>query len=505
MTGGVLDRRLAAISSVVVLGAIMSILDTTIVNVAIDALGRDFHAPLSTIQWVSTGYMLALATVIPLTGWGSERFGTKRLFLLSVFLFMVGSALCGAAWSAESLIVFRVIQGLGGGMIMPVGMTIMTQAAGPQRVARVMSVIGVPMLLAPVIGPVLGGWLVDDVSWRWIFYVNIPVGILALVLAVKILDADQPKRHHRLDVVGLALLSPGLAALVYGLAETASAGGLGQPSVLVSLGAGVVLITLFVFHALRTAEPLLDMRLFKSRGFTASASSFFLLGGALFGAMILIPLYYQVVRGETALAAGLLMAPQGLGAAITMPISGRITDRNGPKRIVLLGIFVLMAATIPFALLSESTPYWLLAGTLFVRGIGLGMTMMPAMSAAYQELDRSQVPKATTTMNILNRVGGSVGTALLAVVLQHQITNALPAGSGGVGTASALPDSVREQVAPALSGAFGNTFWWAFALSAVAIIPALLLPRRRPATPVSEAERERRDEEAAAEVLLDVA
>src|SRR3954465_15776489 len=232
MTGGVLDRRLAAISSVVILGAIMSILDTTIVNVAIDALGRAFHAPLSTVQWVSTGYMLALATVIPLTGWGSERFGTKRLFLLSVFLFLVGSALCGAAWSAESLIFFRVIQGLGGGMIMPVGMTIMTQAAGPQRVAGVMSVIGVPMLLAPVIGPVLGGWLVDDVSWRWIFYVNIPVGILALVLAFRILETDRPQRHPKLDVLGLALLSPGLAALVYGLAETASNGGLAAPTVL---------------------------------------------------------------------------------------------------------------------------------------------------------------------------------------------------------------------------------------------------------------------------------
>jgi EmrB/QacA subfamily drug resistance transporter len=502
---GVLDRRLAAISSVVILGAIMSILDTTIVNVAIDALAREFNASLSTIQWVSTGYMLALATVIPLTGWGADRFGTKRLFMLSVGLFLIGSALCGLSWSAESLIVFRVIQGLGGGMIMPVGMTILTQAAGPQRVGRVMSVIGVPMLLAPVVGPVLGGWLVDDVSWRWIFYVNVPVGIVALILAWRILETDRPQAHHKLDLLGLLLLSPGLAALVYGLAEMASNGGLGSASVLGSLGAGIVLITLFVFHALRTTEPLLDLRLFKSRGFSAGAATFFLLGGALFGAMILIPLYYQVVRGESALAAGLLMAPQGLGAAVAMPLSGRFTDRRGAGKVVIAGIIVLLIATIPFTQVSTTTPYWLLAGTLFVRGIGLGMTMMPAMSAAYQTLERSAVPRATTTLNILNRVGGSIGTALLAVVLQHQITSSLPAGGAvsGIGAATELPAALQARIAPLLADAFGTTFWWAFALAAIGLVPALLLPRRAPTPPDGLSAREL-EEEAREEAIAEL-
>ncbi len=171
-----LDAGVLAIAGVVVLGAVMSILDTTIVNVAIDALSREFHTTLSTIQWVSTGYMLALATVIPLTGWAADRFGTKRLYIVSIVLFLAGSALSGMAWSAGSLIAFRVLQGLGGGMIMPAGMTIMTRAAGPTRVGRVMSIVGVPMLLGPVLGPILGGWLVDDISWRWIFYVNLPIG-----------------------------------------------------------------------------------------------------------------------------------------------------------------------------------------------------------------------------------------------------------------------------------------------------------------------------------------
>src|SRR3954468_23134491 len=208
-----LDRRLLMISSVVVLGAIMSILDTTVVNVAINTLARDFNTELSTIQWIVTGYTLALATVIPITGWAADRFGTKRLYILSLGLFLAGSTLSGLAWSAESLILFRVLQGLGGGMLMPAGMTILTRAAGPGRVGRVMSIIGVPMLLGPILGPILGGWLVDDVSWRWIFYINIPIGVLVLLLAGRVLPKDQPQPAHRLDVLGLALLSPGLALL----------------------------------------------------------------------------------------------------------------------------------------------------------------------------------------------------------------------------------------------------------------------------------------------------
>src|SRR5215211_660459 len=206
-SGGALDRRLLMVSSVVVLGAVMSILDTTVVNVAINQLAQEFDATLPTIQWIVTGYTLALATVIPLTGWAADRFGTKRLYLISIVLFVAGSALSGMAWSAESLIGFRILQGLGGGMIMPAGMTILTRAAGPQRVGRVMAIIGVPMLLAPILGPILGGWLVDDVSWRWIFFINLPIGIVALVAALRILPRDKPKPAEKLDWQGLLMLS----------------------------------------------------------------------------------------------------------------------------------------------------------------------------------------------------------------------------------------------------------------------------------------------------------
>src|SRR6201991_4680011 len=247
-----LDRRLLMIASVVVLGAIMSILDTTVVNVAINTLARDFETDLPTIQWIVTGYTLALATVIPISGWAADRFGTKRLYMLSIGLFVAGSALSGLAWSAGSLIGFRVLQGLGGGMLMPCGMTILMRAAGPQRVGRVMAIIGVPMLLGPILGPILGGWLVDDISWRWIFYINVPIGIVALIASRRILPRDVPQAEHKLDVLGLALLSPGLALLIYGLAETATQGGLGATRVLLPMLAGAALIAGFVMHALRT-------------------------------------------------------------------------------------------------------------------------------------------------------------------------------------------------------------------------------------------------------------
>jgi EmrB/QacA subfamily drug resistance transporter len=471
-----LGREVWVVASVVTVGMIMSILDTTIVNVALETLSSQLNASLSTIQWVSTGYMLALAIVIPLTGWMSERFGAKRVWMTSVALFGLGSVLCGFAWSAGSLIFFRVLQGFGGGMIMPVGMSLMTQTAGPRRVGRVMSVIGVPILLGPILGPVIGGLIVDSISWRWIFFVNIPIVAVALVLAARLLHADAGRADAgRLDWLGLGLLSPGLAGIVFGLSETETHGGLSAPIAWAPIVAGVVLVGLFVRHAWRAPRPLIDVRLFRSVGFSAAASTTFLLGGALFGAMIVLPLYYQVARGESALTAGLLMAPQGFGAALAMPIAGRLTDRIGGGRVALVGLIVMTAGSIPFAFIGSATSYTLLAAMLVVRGIGMGATMMPSMAAAYATLDRGQIPRATSALNVLQRVGGSIGTALLAVVLQHQILSGLGGQGGGQGTLQRLPDTVRARVADPLAKAFAHTFWWAVALGVVALIPTAIL------------------------------
>jgi len=476
-----LDRRLLAIASVVVLGAIMSILDTTVVNVAINTLARDFDTDLATIQWIVTGYTLALASVIPITGWAADRFGTKRLYILAILLFVAGSALCGAAWSAESLIFFRVLQGLGGGMLMPAGMTILTRAAGPGRVGRVMAIIGVPMMLGPILGPILGGWLVDDFSWRWIFFINLPIGIVAFALSLRILDKDEPQAAERLDVLGLALLSPGLALAIYGLAESASHGGFRAVGVLAPMLIGFALIIGFVFHALRTPHALIDMRLFKNRTFAVASGTLMLMIISVFGAMLLLPLYLQAVRGESAFDSGLLLAPQGIGAMIAMPIAGQLADKTGIGKLVIPGLFVIGLTFVGLTQLTGDTSYWTLSAILFFQGIGMGFTMMPLMTGALQTLRRIQVARASTTLNIIQQVGASIGTAVMSVILTVALRDLFPQGTGGTdtglgGTGANLPLEVRDL----LTTAFTHTFWWATALIVPALIAAFLLPRRKP-------------------------
>jgi EmrB/QacA subfamily drug resistance transporter len=481
--GPVLDREILVLGGAVVIGMILAVLDATIVNVAIPTLGSDLGTSISTIQWVMTGYLLAFASVIPLSGWATERFGTKRVWIASLLVFLAGSALAGAAWSIGALIVFRIVQGFGAGLIMPVGQTILATAAGPQRMGRVMSVIGVPILLAPIFGPVIGGAIVEGASWRWIFFVNLPVGAVAVALASRLLPHAAPRGMDRLDLRGLALLSPGLAIFVYGMSE-AGAGGFGTSRAVTGIAVGLALIAVFIAYAWRRGRrALIDVTLFARRGFAAAAGTNLLVGIALFGALILLPLYYQLVRGESPLATGLLLAPQGLGAALAMPIAGRLTDELGARIVVPTGVLIALVGTAAFTQVGAETSYAVLAVALFVIGLGLGSTIVPSMAVAYQSVPRESVADATSTINVIQRVAGSVGTALLAVVLQRSIAGNVPGVESGVGALAALPDSRRAQVAPALADAFGTTFWVALGLVAAALVPALLLPSRRSQEP----------------------
>ncbi|WP_433177034.1 DHA2 family efflux MFS transporter permease subunit [Actinoallomurus sp. CA-150999] len=449
-----LDPALVRLALVLMLGAVAAGLDMTIVTVAIGTLGRHFHASVATIQWVSTGYLLALSMVIPLTGWSVERFGARRMWLVSLALFLGGSVLCGAAWSIGSLIVFRVLQGVGGGMLLPLVRTILAQAAGRERMGRAMTFVVVPGSVAPALGPVLGGLLVD-VNWRWAFFVNVPICLLAIALAWRVVPRGERQSAGRLDALGLALLSVGLAAVVYGLSEAGNRGGFTSGPVVGALAAGVTLLAAYAVHALRTRiTPIIDVRLFRVRSFSAASVLGLLLGASLFGAMFLVPLYYQDVRGTGVLEAGLLLAPRAVGSAVAMFFVGRLVDRTGAERAVTLaGMALAVAGTVPFALAGPQTSRWLLGVALFVAGLGIGTVLLTAMTATYRGLSASQLAPATSASRIMQQIGGSFGTVLLALVLQHQST---------MHTASA---------------AFRQTFVWSLALTTLALIPAFLLPR----------------------------
>jgi EmrB/QacA subfamily drug resistance transporter len=479
-----LTGEIVTLAAVVVLGSIMTILDATIVNVALPTLGREFGASISVIQWVPTIYLLAFASVIPLTGWASERFGARRVWLVSLGAFMLGSLLCGLSGSVTELIVFRVLQGLGGGMIMPVGQAILARAAGPARIGRVMSIVGVPLLLGPVAGPVIGGAIVGSTTWRWIFFVNLPVGAVALALALWLLPAAAPRPGARLDTRGLVLASGGIAILLYGLGRVAT-GGAGQGALgLAACVAGLAMLSSFGIHALRTGQPLIDVRLFARRGFAAAALTNLVLGMALFGVALLLPLYFEIVRGRTPLQTGLLLIPQGLGAALAMPVVGSLTDRIGARPVVVTGVGLALAGTAAYTQITAVTPYAYLAAALFAIGAGLGATITPSMAAAFQSVGRESIASATSAIGTIQRVAGSLGTALLAVTLQRAMTAALPGFRGGVAQAGALAGQ-RAGALPALAHSFGVTFWLALALTAAALVPALLLPgpAPRPAGP----------------------
>ena len=461
-----LGRPVLAAAAVVVCGAVMTILDSTIVNVAIERLAVVFDVRLSTIQWVSTAYLLAIAAAIPLAGWAADRFGTRAAFMAAVTGFAAGSLLCGLAWSAGSLIAFRVLQGLGGGLVMPVGMTILAHAAGPDRMGRVLALVGVPMLLAPALGPVLGGALIDGASWRLIFFVNLPVAALALVLAARVLPRGTGTRTETLDVTGLALLSPGLTALVAGLAVP-SGGAVAHAAFLLG---GLALIGAFVRHSLRVERPLIDVRMFKDRVVAASTATTLLFGAAFFGSLLLLALYYQIARGHSALGTGAVLAAQGVGAMFTMPIAGKLTDKHGAGPVVRIGLALALLGTLPFAFVAGGVPGWVLVLGLLLRGAGMGATLMPAMAAAYQVLPESKVARAASALEIAQRAGATLGIALLAVILQHGLS-----ARGFHGGLGALDDAPREP----LAAAAGTTFLWALALTAVTLVPALFLTPRR--------------------------
>ncbi len=503
-----IDGAVLKIAGVVVLGAIMSILDITVVNVALPTFQVEFGSPgdplpYSTVAWTVTAYTLALATVIPLTGWAADRFGTKRLYMTALLLFTLGSTLCAMASTIGMLIGFRALQGLGGGMLMPLGMTIMTRAAGPARMGRLMAILGVPMLLGPIFGPILGGWLIENYSWHWIFLINVPIGAIALVYAWRVLASDRPEPSESFDWVGMALMSPGLALFLYGVSSIPGEGTFFAPKVVIPGTIGLLMVAGFVVWSFRPVHPLLDLRLFKNRNLTISIITMFLFAAAFFGGLLLVPTYFQQVRGETALQAGWLMAVQGLGAMITMPIAGALMDRLPVGRIVPFGLVLIISGMYALTQLTSTTPYSYILPVLFMMGLGMGATMMPLMTSALKTLKSHEVARGSTLLNISQQIASSIGVAVMSVVLTNGLNNdpllkaskAFNEATAGItdpaqlgSIAARFPEVaallakgqevLMAAVHEAMAAAFSTTFWVAAVLLTFTLVPAFFLPRK---------------------------
>jgi EmrB/QacA subfamily drug resistance transporter len=442
------------LAGVIVFGAFASGLDASLANIGLDTIGANLHAPLARTQWVASGYLVALAVSLPLAGWLGRKRGVGRLWLTALASFTVASGLCAVAPTIETLILMRVVQGLAGGLLIPAGQTVLGQAVGAQRLGRVMATLGIAVSVAPALGPVIGGLVLHSLSWRWLFAINLPVGVLGLLLGWRYVPRGQPGAAPRLDRVGLLYISTGLPLVVYAVTEL---GAHGSGADVVPLLLGLVALAVFGVRSVRQAEPLLDLRLFVNRSYAAAGAAAGFTGMALFGSGLLFPLYFQLAHGEDVVGTGLRLLGLGGATALALPLTGRLTDRYGGGAVSLGGCTLLVLVSASFAVLPVDTNAALVQVLLGLLGISVAFAAVPTGISAYQTVSRDQLPDATVQVNILQRLGGAVGGALFSVVLARR----LPAGA---------------QVA------FHAAFWTMTAAACIALISAFILSRTlRPA------------------------
>jgi EmrB/QacA subfamily drug resistance transporter len=487
--------------AVIALGSFMVVLDTTIVNIALPRIITIFGSTVEQGQLVLTGYMLALAVVMPATAYFGQTFGTKRVYLITFALFTVGSALCGAAWSVPSLVGARVLQGLGGGMIQPLGMGLLFQIAPPERRGSVMAIFALPVMVAPILGPTMGGYLVEYVDWRWVFFLNLPVGALGLFLGGLLLRETPTRPGMRFDLPGFVLAATFSAAALLAMEEAAQEG-FGEPSVMAKLGLAVAVLPVFVWWELRTAQPLLNLRLFAVPAFSMGTLVNFVTTMALFGAIFLLPVFLQNLRGMGAMQTGMLLFPQALASAFSVVLGGRLYDKVGARPLIVFGLSGLGLSTWMLSGIDVTTPDSTIRWMLLMRGGSIGFAMMPAMTAWMAAAPRAQSQDASALTNVLRQVFGAASTALFASLLQsrighHQaylsmfVTPDLPAVARLLGEAQRLvaAQGLPLERAPALVAAqlagqvqlaaavrgFDDCFVVAAAMCMLGIIPTLFM------------------------------
>ena len=409
------------VTAVVIVGAVMAGLDTSLVNVGLDTIAHDLSASLVDAQWITSGYLLALASTLPLCGWLSRRFGATRTWLVAITAFTVASALCASAPSLPVLLIARVLQGAAAGVLVPTGQSVMARAAGRATLSRLSSTAGLALVVAPAIGPSLGGLLIAHASWQWLFLVNVPIGLAAVIAGIRFLPRDHGDRNVRVDAVGAVLLVAGLPLLSWALITIDA-----QHAVQLLPGAagiaGLAAVTAFVITALRPRRadrpmPVLNLRLFRNRVYGAAQAALTLSGVSLYGGLVVLPLYFELLRHQTALQTGELLLVYGAGTALAMFLSGRIAGRLGGGWTAAIGLAITLLATAPMAVLPDTVPLATVEALTLLRGLGVGLVGAPLLTSVFTAVGREDMTDAASTMNIVQRLGGSLGSGAFVILL----------------------------------------------------------------------------------------
>ena len=450
------------IAWILVLGAVMPLLDSTMVNIAIKHLSSDFSIGLDFIQWVITGYVLSMAISVPLAGWLVQRFNGKWLMIGANIVFLAASIASGFSGSIQSLIIFRIIQGSGAGIIVTLVTTLCVEIAGRERMGRMMSTIGIPTVLGPILGPVIGAVIVQTLSWRYIFFVNIPIGILAITLMIlKLPDFTPANMKAKFDFIGILLLGASSAALIYGITKAAKNATFNNRATIGYVVAGIAILAVYmIYAAIKKEQAILPLHLFKMKNFSAVMVGLFLAGIATNGPMLLLPLFFQNIKGFSVLNAGLILIPQGIGMLIARPLIGKLTDRWGARNVVLVSLTLAMVGTIPFVFFNEASSLIAVSAALFVRGIGIGGITIPMMTDAYTGMVKQEIAQASVGTRLMQNIGGAFGSAVLATIVSLSIQGETPTIS-------------------LMTTAYHNGFMLALVLCLVLLIPTLFLTNKK--------------------------